>query len=433
VGKLLACTVQNPYAIMSSGITTCASAEAPISLECWYKGTDDVGPLVTGRAAGGNPITGLYIGNAGIATVSNTPKFLVRADNASGLKELTASTSSTTLVNDDTWHHIVAVLGGGGDDKGIQLYVDGEIGSSGVHIKNTATTTTRDWIGRDFNTMGGGTHGELDGVIDEVAIYDYALSASRILDHWTKGTNSTTIPSNYVADVLTDGPMGYWQLNDLGGTAVDSSGNNRNGTYTKPSGVQQATGPFGIGDGAFDTTAGTGNYITISDTAFDSIIGGVDQSWTFEIWVDSASSSTLEVLIDKTDISPANWNLMQIRIPAQGGWLDAQTWDGSTNPSALSGSSIHGTGWRHIVMTRATLAAGDSADEVRIYVDGVEEATDAAPGSMNTTNTINLTIGAREEGTDRTTMAVYAHAAVYASALTTARILSHFTTGTTGP
>jgi len=292
-------------------------------------------------------------------------------------------------------------------------------------------------IGHDSN-LGGAGQGEWTSFIGEIRIYEgeaTSIQRKAVFDELAEKWGICPEPSNYVADVLADGPMGYWQLNDLGDIAVDSSGNGRDGTYVFPAGgLQRATGPFGVSDCAVDTTAGTGNYISISDTAFDSIIGAPNQSWTFEIWVDSASTPALEALIDKTDITgPINWNIMQIRTGATAGQIDAQTWDGSTNPSALSGSSIHGTGWRHVVMTRATISGGDGADELRVYVDGVLLGTDLAPGSMDTSNTINLTIGGREEGTDRTLAAKYAQAAVYASALTTARILSHFTTGTTNP
>ena len=187
VALSFASNLENLYCIMSSDILTCASAAAPISIECWYKGTDDIGPLVAGRFSGGNPVNAMYIGNAGIGTINGTPKYLVRDNNSAGLREATASTSTTTLVNDGLWHHIVGVLGGGGATKGMQLYVDGELGSSGQHTKGTFASTGRDWIGRDGQTNGGAPHHELYGTVNEVAVYDYALSASRILDHYNKG------------------------------------------------------------------------------------------------------------------------------------------------------------------------------------------------------------------------------------------------------
>jgi hypothetical protein len=270
----------------------------------------------------------------------------------------------------------------------------------------------------------------------EVLLYDGSLSDEdriSVVNALKTKWGICVEPSNYVADVLADGPMGYWQLNDLGDTAVDSSGNGRDGTYVFSTGVQQATGPFGVDDCAVDTTAGIGNYITIGDTAFDSIIGGVDQSWTFELWVNNPTNDVLEALIDKTDTSPVNWNIMQALVAPNLGKVSAQTFDGSSNPFAVSDDSLIGTGWHHIAMTRATLNDGDSADEIRIYVDGILEGVAPAAGSMDTTNTTDLTIGGRAEGADRTLVATYAHAAVYASALTATRLLSHFTTGTTGP
>ena len=49
----------------------------------------------------------------------------------------------------------------------------------------------------------------------------------------TQGTPVTVIPLNcYSQSVMQDGPLAYWQLNELSGTtAADSSGNGYNGTY----------------------------------------------------------------------------------------------------------------------------------------------------------------------------------------------------------
>ena len=74
------------------------------------------------------------------------------------------------------WYHVVLTI-----DRGqARLYVNGT--TIGQSASNRITSTDRIRIGR----MGGAT-GFLTGVIDEVAVYDQALSPSRIQAHWARG------------------------------------------------------------------------------------------------------------------------------------------------------------------------------------------------------------------------------------------------------
>lgn len=67
------------------------------------------------------------------------------------------------------------------------------------------------------------------GALDEVAAYNTALSPAEIERHYT---TSQVVWGNYSNVVLSDHPVGYWQLSDHGGQAADVSGHNNNGTYT---------------------------------------------------------------------------------------------------------------------------------------------------------------------------------------------------------
>ncbi len=73
------------------------------------------------------------------------------------------------------WHHVAVV----GDGIGLQLYIDGElVGSGGVPTGNYGASAY------NFNIAGGGifdaTGNFFDGVIDEVAVFDKALSLQQI-------------------------------------------------------------------------------------------------------------------------------------------------------------------------------------------------------------------------------------------------------------
>ncbi len=246
------------------------------------------------------------------------------------------------------------------------------------------------------------------------------------------------LPTNYIADVMADSPIGYWRLDDPrtgpSSTMADSSGNGYDGVAVE-SGITplyQQPGPFGIGDLCWsDEAVGSGNsYIRFDTTAFDAVIGAASQAYTFEIWqrAPSSGSGTPNAVMDKTDIAgPADWNIMQL---LTNGNANAQLYDGTNNPSVTSviTGSVEGASWFHLVMVREI-----STPRILLYVNGNLEGTSAVAAAVDTSNTIKLSVGSRQAGTDRHINHAVAHAAVYNTALSAGRILSHYTTGTTSP
>jgi len=84
-----------------------------------------------------------------------------------------------TLLNDGNWHHIVAtrILGGEKD-----LYVDGQMENNGVSNSNPLTANP-------IIDIGGNTLDKryFSGSLDEVAIYQVALTANQVLAHYKAG------------------------------------------------------------------------------------------------------------------------------------------------------------------------------------------------------------------------------------------------------
>ena len=71
----------------------------------------------------------------------------------------------------------------------------------------------------------------LTGNIDEVAIYNRALSASEIQSHYLAKFGITN-PSSYAAKVVLSGPSNYWRLNELSGTVANDIVGGANGTIS---------------------------------------------------------------------------------------------------------------------------------------------------------------------------------------------------------
>ena len=75
------------------------------------------------------------------------------------------------------WHHVAGTY----DNETLRLYVDGELRANGT-LKNGINNITRPWvIGANPRWLNSGF---FNGTIDEVAVYDRALSGNEIMDHY---------------------------------------------------------------------------------------------------------------------------------------------------------------------------------------------------------------------------------------------------------
>lgn len=124
------------------------------------------------------------------------------------------------------WAHVALVA----DGSSISVYLNGygathNIGISAVDMGNIRIGSYKNWASRNF-----------DGLIDEVAIYDRALTQEeiRLTRHLTK------IPEDDTALIA------YYQMNEEGSQVIDKVGN-RNGTLTQNAAKVRSTAPTGGG------------------------------------------------------------------------------------------------------------------------------------------------------------------------------------------
>ena len=125
--------------------------------------------------------------------------------------------------DDDQWHHVVFTYDKGG--VGMVLYIDGQ--NLGSNAYNTYSFSDFD-SGQNFH-LGKSNWNDpyYDGEMDEVAIWDTALSAEAISDLYN-GLNPLASSDNYN---VSSNLIGYWNFNEGSGNMVyDISGNGNNGT-----------------------------------------------------------------------------------------------------------------------------------------------------------------------------------------------------------
>ena len=115
----------------------------------------------------------------------------------------------------NTWHHVAAV----GDGSSLKIYLDGQL--LGESPANTLDYGSSDY---PFNIGGGGiwdaTGNQFDGLIDEVVVYDRALTADEIMLEFRSAAGGLA-----GLDYLTYlNPEGWWRLNETTGTMAYNSG-----------------------------------------------------------------------------------------------------------------------------------------------------------------------------------------------------------------
>lgn len=125
----------------------------------------------------------------------------------------------SSSVISEVWHHVVGIYRGNGN---CELWVNGVLEDSGTST-STISINTRNWrIGTAHGYSDGAGEHMFAGKLDEATIYDYALTADQIRKHYYAGIGYT----GYPLEVLSNGPVAYWRLDETSGTtANDETGN----------------------------------------------------------------------------------------------------------------------------------------------------------------------------------------------------------------
>ncbi|MDI6603477.1 MAG: LamG domain-containing protein, partial [Patescibacteria group bacterium] len=98
---------------------------------------------------------------------------------------------SSVFVNNGNWHHIVGTWDGTTAANGVKLYVDGVLETQGTaNAVETVNPTYNLCFGQSPECTG--YNYWFDGLIDEVAIYNRALSAEEIKQHYEAGSPAET-------------------------------------------------------------------------------------------------------------------------------------------------------------------------------------------------------------------------------------------------
>lgn len=288
-----------------------------------------------------------------------------------GSSSTSAGCNFTTMPSAGEWHH----LSGTYDGTTARAYIDGvEVCSGSGNIGTILDTTARFRIGAADR---GASDHYMDGRIDDVRVYNRALSTSEIqslaaacqegsmiynsdkhVPQYCAG-NDDWIAMGPVRDGIDSGLVGHWKLDETSGTtAGDSSGNLLNGSM----------------QGGLDATSDSADGKIGTSLVFDGVDDGIQianspslenfTAFSLSAWVyptASAQGSGSRVISKPDGGSGDNYNLGFGNTGTS--WFRIET-DGD-NQTEILGNALPLNEWTHITGT------WDSKN-MRLYENGVE-------------------------------------------------------------
>jgi len=463
------------------------NASNDFTVEGWFKPTTDG---TFGNFAGPSPIMNRF--SPGVAPYTNRQGwvFFQRSpDSSYSNPDGVGWTFRTyTGVNEDVgvqitsqvpyrlgeWQYVAVVWSGAAQSA--TMYINGTNVVTGTNTSSdpNAYAANTDQPGAPTGSAGfaigeynntGASQDPFSGAIDEVAFYSTQLTPLQILAHYQNATNaSRTVAYNTLVE--SDGPVGYWQLDDLPAATNDMAINEgtlqASGDATNLGGVRHPTpDPLATGN-----SSGSGYHYRHGQAT-------TDQGWmaannppasvpfTFEAWArplwDEVNNG--QALINNRYENSGNrtgWVIYQrgpndtyTGGPGVGWTFRMYTGTGSGGQDILTGQPYNVGDWQHLVFTWQPVtdqgAATGNGDDFwqgiqTAYVDGIPVATN--PQALycgNTDPTDNGTMPAdfgigsynAASGFGEGFEGEIANVAFYSNyILTTNQIMAHYQAGT---
>lgn len=241
-------------------------------------------------------------------------------------------------------------------------------------------------------------------------------SGDRVWVHYAyrKGVGTATIPPGYYDEVMADGPLLYWNLDEPVGTTgtnsvIDSSGNARHGTNALAPVFGQAA-LIGAGSAVlFDGSS----RVTTSTSAFQVA------EFTAEAWFKTTTASDDRIIGYGSTFSTHQWSL-SVSVTGKPEVLKYHpAFTKITGTTTVTDGLPH-----HIVYVQTATTA-------YLYIDGTLEASTAVSQAMpGGGGAEEFFAGSRTGGAGSGLPGTEDEVAVYGSALSAARIAAHYAAGT---
>jgi len=303
---------------------------------------------------------------------------------------------------------------------------------SGLRFNLSAVATFCSIVG-GFSVAGcGGSNSALPSVMSTVSADGIGTSKSFSRSTLAAAVGATAaIPGSYQATVLADSPLAYYQLNDSSSALIDSAGSPLAGTYGSNV-VHQAHAITASSSSSSLFPGGTAyNPNGFASTAPATKLQ--TPTVTLEAWIMCSATNTtsrdMPIAVYGDESVGVRYGLYLHGLKtAFDSLLFIEHTTGQTNELRLYGSTQLAVGTAYHVV------AVSDGTHVTLYVNGVADQSAAYPGAINYASHI---VSGMQIGGDKLNAqygsapfpGTIAHVAVYGSALTPAKIVSHFLSG----
>jgi len=274
----------------------------------------------------------------------------------------------TIPINDGLWHHVVGVKNG----SNMTIYIDTKTNAS---TTDTTTGTTTNSSSLCISAACNGAN-YYKGQIDEIKIYNYALTTNEIKTEYNRGAALVLGAGKNEADTAASSLVGWWKMDEGSGfSAFDSSGNNNTGVLTN----MDASSDWVAGKvGKALDFDGSNDYISVANSSSINITGS---QITVSAWVNFRTANSHDYILEKGQ-NGGN---------AQYYFWYAYQWGscpGGTNNCLVSGYYDGSTyrdymyNWTPLTNRWYHLAWAADGSNVRIYIDGVMISEQTQTGSL---------------------------------------------------
>ena len=266
---------------------------------------------------------------------------------------------STTACTAGIWTHIAAVYDASASTK--KIYINGKL---------EATLTGQNPLGDSGSDFNIGRYRNISnyysGLIDEVRIFNTALSATSVQSDYIQGISSNGsvyqqetgggviklegTNSNRITNSLNDGLVSYWKLDESSGTSLSDSVGSNTGTAT---GTSVVTGKYSNArsfNGSSDLIGAAVSGLPIGST-----------SRTISAWFNTASTPKTHNTIFAYGSAGAGKVIYLITLRSDG---RAYFESGSGGDPLYSSGALNNGQWHQVVLSY-------DSTTVRLYIDGL--------------------------------------------------------------
>ncbi len=275
--------------------------------------------------------------------------------------------SNGSALNDGNWHHVAVTV----RDTHLQFYVDGVRDGAPLTLSAATTTSTQPLrIGRQYGEPATQTARAFDGVIDELLVFDDALTQRMI----ARGYANQVAGNNWdgTPNLCTVGVVGYHMEDGAwNGTSNELEDNTGNGRHGQAIGASMPL--FSQETPAISGARGTCGYADMPGPTGN---GGAFRVSNLPLGTATNAKTTVSFWMywDGTNaVMPFGWD--QYDLYLYNGHFGFHTYGGGIFGIASSGLA---NGWHHVV----AIFSAQNVYSNRLFIDGVEQTLSTRQNSL---------------------------------------------------